>query len=291
MILHASMVQGMAKDISADEIVNKMIDKLSSQGYSTNLDGTTLGKTHADKGLGLPMAQTRLMSNGGQFMRPASKYSFASLPGPTALKNAVASKVQEQNGCRDVSMNAVPKFWTEGEPLAESKVREMAGVTAPMGLWDPIGIATNVPEGKLLFYREAELKHGRVCMLAVLGLIVGERQDFFKFAPFNDVPKDMLAFSLGTPAIQQTSLKDFWPAAFTFLGIFELLWHTSEAHRTRPPGDYGWDPLGLRPKDAKGLKEIQDKELNNGRLAMLAAAGWIAQEQAKGKPLWPFLQH
>ncbi len=39
------------------------------------------------------------------------------------------------------------------------------------------------------------------------------------------------------------------------------------------PGDIGFDPLGLRPSDpAEATKELQ-----NGRLAMLAAAGFMAQ--------------
>lgn len=34
------------------------------------------------------------------------------------------------------------------------------------------------------------------------------------------------------------------------------------------PGDLGFDPLGLMPKDAEGLATMQTKELNNGRLAV-----------------------
>lgn len=52
------------------------------------------------------------------------------------------------------------------------------------------------------------------------------------------------------------------------------------------PGDLGFDPLGLKPTDPKELKEMQTKELNNGRLAMLAAAGMIAQELATGQKLF-----
>ena len=43
-------------------------------------------------------------------------------------------------------------------------------------------------------------------------------------------------------------------------------------------GDLGFDPLGLKPTDPAELKEMQTKELNNGRLAMIAAAGMIVQE-------------
>merc|ERR1712217_263910 len=49
---------------------------------------------------------------------------------------------------------------------------ELAGVTEPMGFWDPAGLSTI---GNFAAYRRAELKHGRVCMLASLGILVGEK--------------------------------------------------------------------------------------------------------------------
>jgi light-harvesting complex I chlorophyll a/b binding protein 1 len=52
------------------------------------------------------------------------------------------------------------------------------------------------------------------------------------------------------------------------------------------PGELGFDPLGLKPTDPAELKEMQNKELNNGRLAMIAAAGMIAQELASGEKLF-----
>merc|ERR1712060_902252 len=51
----------------------------------------------------------------------------------------------------------------------------------------------------------------------------------------------------------------------------------------RVPGDFGFDPGNFKPKDAKGFKEMQTKEINNGRLAMLAAVGILAQEMVTGK--------
>ena len=44
------------------------------------------------------------------------------------------------------------------------------------------------------------------------------------------------------------------------------------------PGDLGFDPLGLKPKNERDFKDMQTKELNNGRLAMMAIAGFVAQE-------------
>merc|ERR1712217_371023 len=92
------------------------------------------------------------------------------------------------------------------------------------------------------------------------------------------------AYLLGTPFVQERSLAQFWPLALA--AIFAEETRREYLRKQTPdatPGDYGWDPLGLKPKDAKAFKELQNKELNNGRLAMLAAAGILAQEAVTGK--------
>merc|ERR1712194_161748 len=49
------------------------------------------------------------------------------------------------------------------------------------------------------------------------------------------------------------------------------------------PGDLGFDPLGLMPTTEVDIMQMQTKELQNGRLAMLAATGFMAQELVDGK--------
>merc|ERR1719446_7374 len=167
------------------------------------------------------------------------------------------------------------------------KASALAGVTAPMNYFDPLGFATTVTAGKLLFYREVELKHGRVAMLAALGMLVGEQ-----FHPLFGGDIDAPAYI----AFQQTPLEAFWPAVVAAIAIPEVFsvfqfqdpskgeyWAMKDDHE---PGDLGFDPLGLKPKDPKEFKEMQTKELNNGRLAMIAAAGMIAQELATGQKLF-----
>ena len=51
------------------------------------------------------------------------------------------------------------------------------------------------------------------------------------------------------------------------------------------PGALGFDPLGLYPDDPAEQYDIETKELNNGRLAMIGIAGFVAQELVDGKPL------
>ena len=48
------------------------------------------------------------------------------------------------------------------------------------------------------------------------------------------------------------------------------------------PGDLDFDPLGLKPTDPKELRTMQEKELSHGRLGMLAAVGFMAQEAVTG---------
>lgn len=40
------------------------------------------------------------------------------------------------------------------------------------------------------------------------------------------------------------------------------------------------------PASATGLLDMKNKELNHGRLAMLAVAGMVAQELVDGKTIW-----
>jgi hypothetical protein len=44
------------------------------------------------------------------------------------------------------------------------------------------------------------------------------------------------------------------------------------------PGNFGFDPLGLYPKDEKAQMDMQLKEIKNGRLAMIAITAFAFQE-------------
>merc|ERR1712048_224617 len=169
------------------------------------------------------------------------------------------------------------------------KAKSLPGNTAPLGFFDPLGFCADCSEGKLCFYREVEVKHGRVAMLASVGFLVGEQ-----FHP-------LFGGNINVPsyiAFQQTPLQTFWPAVLIAVALPEMFsvstfnppWaRPAEGWTMRPdhePGNLGFDPLGLKPKDPKQYLDMQNKELNNGRLAMIAAAGMIAQEVATGKKVF-----
>merc|ERR1719199_1577568 len=181
----------------------------------------------------------------------------------------------------------------DGKAYAEN----MPGVLAPMGFFDPLGFcsADDITEGKIKFYREVELKHGRVGMLAALGFLVGEN-----FHPLFGGDIDVPAYL----SFQQTPLQTFWPAVVLAIAIPEIFSVFSfktpalfarkgeeggmpwEIRSDFKSGDLGFDPLGLKPTDPAELKEMQTKELQNGRLGMIAAAGMIAQELASHEKLF-----
>jgi len=178
----------------------------------------------------------------------------------------------------------------EGASTTEApkfNVKDMAGITGPLGFFDPAGFSADASENKIRFYREVELKHGRVAMLAALGFLVGE--NFHPLWGGNiDVPSYI--------AFQETPLQPFWPAVVFAIAIPEIFsvftfvsplggepWAIRADHY---PGDLGFDPLGLKPGTEAELKEMQTKEINNGRLAMIGAAGMIAQELATGQKLF-----
>ena len=164
------------------------------------------------------------------------------------------------------------------------------GALEPAGLFDPLGFGAKADEATLKRYREAELTHGRVSMLAVVGFLAGE---------FVEGKSFLWDASVSGPAITHLSQvpTPFWFLLATFIGAAEqtraeIGWtDPSNVPFDRPgllnsdyvPGDLGFDPLGLRPEDPEELRVLQTKELQNGRLAMLAAAGFMAQELVNGK--------
>jgi hypothetical protein len=162
------------------------------------------------------------------------------------------------------------------------------------GFWDPAGFCSgDVTEGKIRFYREVELKHCRVAMLAALGFPLAEQ-----FHPLFGGDIDVPSFV----AFQATPLEQFWPIVIFAVAIPEIYsvftfrdpaaenqvgaqvnWEIRADHVA---GDFGFDPLGLKPADPAEFVEMQNKELNNGRLAMLAIAGMVAQEAVTGGKLF-----
>jgi hypothetical protein len=167
---------------------------------------------------------------------------------------------------------------------------DLPGVLEPVGFFDPAGFAAKADEPTLKRYREAELTHGRVAMLAAVGFLVGEKVEGSSFLFDSQITGPAISHLAQVPV-------GFWVALVVAIGATEQYratvgWVEPEnVPVAKPgllradylPGDIGFDPLGLKPSDPEELKILQTKELQNGRLAMLAAAGFMAQELVDGK--------
>merc|ERR1712046_303137 len=106
-------------------------------------------------------------------------------------------------------------------------------------------------------------------MLATLGILAAER--FHPYVGDLDLP--------GVIVYKEESLQGFWNVVAAVISIVELAsipsyspfdegdtWSMKE---DRISGDYGFDPLGLKPKTPAELLGMQNKEILNGRLAMI----------------------
>jgi hypothetical protein len=178
-----------------------------------------------------------------------------------------------------VDMEAPP-----ADPNAGKFCFGLPGSIAPIENFDPMNMLEGKTQAEVMTLREAELTHGRVGMLAAMGFLVQE----WSHPLFN---------ADGGPAIQQMPKlpAGIWLAMIFGVGIAEGFrinkgWSdpTLDGHFFQKlkadytPGDLGFDPLGLKPTDPEELRIMQTKELQNGRLAMIAAAGFLAQETATG---------
>jgi len=177
---------------------------------------------------------------------------------------------------------AVPAFNPKNE----------AGVSGPFGFFDPLSLC---PDNQRDFskFRESELKHGRIAMLAFLGFFIGEVAPIFfgsdidgpaiyQYQQAESIFNAWSANVIGlTLAIEGYNIVNGWEAPGESDGLASL-------KKSYVNGDLKFDPLGLKPKDPKAFKTIATKEINNGRLAMLAVAGLVAQELVTGDKVFSF---
>merc|ERR550539_1195171 len=170
---------------------------------------------------------------------------------------------------------------------------EDAGVLPPTGYLDPLGFGEKASPERLRWFREAELKHGRIAMLASVGFLVGENPDL-KTALFPSNPEYAGSGGLAMNTYTDHNLDTFWYAFVAGVGALEVGFFDKfdsvldlELKADYAVGDLGFDPLGLKPDDPEEFARKRTIELQNGRLAQLAIAGFNAQELTDGKPIWP----
>jgi len=171
----------------------------------------------------------------------------------------------------------IPRFGKRRAPIS---ISEELGTSPAFNykLFDPLDLAN---EETFASYRESELKHGRIAMLAVIGNVIPDLyreqivphmnlSNSYKIS-FQDVP-------CGLKALSTVPLFG-WFQILAFIGFLETNVFVQKDIKDMP-GDYSIGYFGLRDK-ARNERSLRS-ELENGRLAMIAFLGQVFAELSTG---------
>mmetsp|Transcript_23975 Transcript_23975/g.70646 ORF Transcript_23975/g.70646 Transcript_23975/m.70646 type:complete len:181 (+) Transcript_23975:95-637(+) len=140
--------------------------------------------------------------------------------------------------------------------------------------------------------REAELRHGRLAMLAALAWPVQELLNPVLSRALREPM--LLAETAGRSpsvlngALLEGSIPFFVAAAFALISAVDA--YSLKLKEARGEdwllGDFGFDPLKiLGGADVATRRDFQEKELNNGRLAMVAVTLYVIEEALFKAPI------
>lgn len=177
----------------------------------------------------------------------------------------------------------------------------------PLGRW----ILEDANQAGVKWWQNAELKHGRVAMVATIGYMIqkwGIHMPLYLGPSGSNVfhPESSKDWLLSTTTgvtfsdIAEADPLDSigmvpaagWVQILFAAGLFELTaWKRQWDDENPIPGDYGYDPLGFTQReggfDSDELTKLRMMEIKNGRVAMMAMAGWLSNESIPGAlPVW-----
>jgi light-harvesting complex I chlorophyll a/b binding protein 4 len=152
--------------------------------------------------------------------------------------------------------------------LSAWKDDAVIGILAPVGFFDPLGLSGSKSDDIMNYYRESELKHGRVAMAACLGWYLNAAGVHPAFnSELSNNPLE---------AAQQLPLVGWLQFV---LGCGAIEWLAVKIKER--PGYVAGDLLGASywvDNSDEGWVDYQNKEIQNGRLAMLAFMGILTQD-------------
>jgi len=141
---------------------------------------------------------------------------------------------------------------------------------SPFGYFDPLQLSQGKTEAEMNQLREYELKHGRVAMAAVFGIIVEPWFHPLATSCHVEHPTDPILSGVELNFAGKAQILGFCA------GVEALNYYIKKGDKYKP-GDLLGAAYYVADEEDELWVSYQEKELNNGRLAMVAFAGFVTQ--------------
>merc|ERR1719210_1800761 len=182
-----------------------------------------------------------------------------------AFTGSTHARVTVRRGCPSAAVATADADAALPPPPPPFNPAEQIGAVQPLGFFDPLGFSKVGDEQGFRKLRAAELKHGRVAMMASIGAL---GQHFIRLPGFEKTKGTFGAMLTGEGVLGFVIL-------FVASGVLELAW---KDEKSREAGNFG-DPFGVKMYN----EDMRNKEISNGRMAMISVLGIFAAELATGK--------
>ncbi|CAE8621584.1 unnamed protein product [Polarella glacialis] len=243
--------------------------------------------------VGLPTTQTAA-SRDNQLLALRGAPRVSSAAGATSTSSTVGLGVAglaalALSGRHAAASAAAPSAGSRRVAACAYDASKEIGVCDPLLFWDPIGFCEGGTKEEFDRRRAVELKHGRLCMFATIGLVwpdlFGKWGGYLSPSQglkFTDVPS-------GIAAISKVPIEG-WAQILLVAGLIETQLFKDQsiggpgfAKYGAEPGNFGTGYLGRKIKDPAERRLKLTTELNNGRLAMIATLAMLVQNGLTGQ--------
>jgi hypothetical protein len=166
---------------------------------------------------------------------------------------------------------------------ALSALEDIGGATAPAKNFDPLRLSNLGDDSTLMWFRAAELKHSRVAMLATTGYLVQASGFHFPGMLSSDISFDSL--SSMNPLDAWDAVPDAGKAQIIgTIFVAELYTESKGTHYTKggPLPEIVFPKFDFSAVEDDVIATKRCRELNNGRLAMIAIMSFISAHNIPG---------
>jgi len=150
-------------------------------------------------------------------------------------------------------------------------------ILSSVQVFDPLGLTTSLDERGMRWFQAAEVKHGRVAMMATVGWLASisgfhfggmlSDSEGISFADVAAAPTPFAALGM----VPESGLNQI----LFVIGAVEGFQEMRQPHYTLPGGNLPGD-LGAARAKAEALPRLQAVEVKNGRLAMIGIASFVS---------------